>query len=378
MAIPLASERAVCSVCGERLNAKGDCVACLLRMGFKDSIADGKSDGSIVFGDFEIARHEDGSLWELGRGAMGVTYLAIDQVLHRKIALKVIEVPQGVRGSEAVRERFLREARAAAVLRHPNVAAVYQFGASADNSRCFYAMELVEGETLETRVRKEGPLNSQLVVEIGIQIAGALIAASGEGLIHRDLKPSNIMLKTRRGAGNELEVKIIDFGLAKAIANAGGEMDITHGEFVGTPNFASPEQFESVPLDVRSDIYSLGCTLWFALTGKNAIFGSQHGGNSSRPKNRRASCRTVENRVRSISVPVGAQVNACDRTCRAACCERLAGIAPALFRPNKDRKEPTRSTRPRCRSFFEFRPLCSVDFSFTTYASNGCWSSVER
>jgi serine/threonine protein kinase/Flp pilus assembly protein TadD len=273
MAISVAPIVTTCSVCGEPLNAKGDCVACLLRTGLEESIVEDTSPSSLLFGDFEIARREDGSLWELGRGGMGVTYLAVDKVLRRKVALKVIEVPEAARGSQTVRERFLREARAAGAIRHPNVAAVFQFGAAPDGSRCFYAMELVEGETLETRVRRDGPLNPKLVVEIAIQIGQALIAAATQGLIHRDLKPGNIMLKPGNAGVAELEVKIIDFGLAKAIADAGGEMDITHGEFVGTPNFASPEQFESGPIDVRSDIYSLGVTLWFALTGKTPFAG---------------------------------------------------------------------------------------------------------
>ncbi|HET9368031.1 MAG TPA: protein kinase, partial [Candidatus Udaeobacter sp.] len=119
----------------------------------------------------------------------------------------------------------------------------------------------------ETLVRRDGPLNSKVALEIAIQITQALMAAAAHGLIHRDLKPGNIML-TRGGTGGaELQVKIIDFGLAKAIVDAGGEPDLTHGQFVGTPNFASPEQFGSGPVDARSDIYSLGATLWFALTG---------------------------------------------------------------------------------------------------------------
>src|SRR5262249_33429111 len=217
----------------------------------------------------------DGSLLELGRGGMGFTYLARDKILRRRVALKVIDTPTVCthRDSQTARERFLREARAAAALRHPNVAAVYQFGAAPDGSRCFYAMELIEGETLETRVRRHGPLNPKLVVEIAAQIAQALIAAAAQGLIHRDLKPGNIMLKPGGAGKTEVEVKIIDFGLAKAVADAGGEMDLTHGEFVGTPNFASPEQFESGPVDVRSDIYSFGATLWFALTGKTPFAG---------------------------------------------------------------------------------------------------------
>ncbi len=264
---------AVCSVCGERLNTRGDCVACLLRS-LNETLFQTKP-SALVFGDFEIERRADGSYWELGRGGMGVTYLARDKVLRRKVALKVIETPtvSAHRDSQAVRERFLREARAAAALRHPNVAAVYHFGAAPDGTRCFYAMELVEGETLETRVRRHGPLDPKLVLEIANQIAHALNAAAAQGLIHRDLKPGNIMLKVGNSGAPEVEVKIIDFGLAKAVVNAGGEMDITHGEFVGTPNFASPEQFESRPLDVRSDIYSLGATLWFALTGNTPFAG---------------------------------------------------------------------------------------------------------
>ena len=264
---------AVCSVCGEPLNTRGDCVACLLRS--LDETLFQTKPSALVFGDFEVEQRADGSYWELGRGGMGVTYLARDKVLRRRVALKVIDTPtvSTHRDSQTARERFLREARAAAALRHPNVAAVYHFGAAPDVSRCFYAMELVEGETLETRVRRHGPLNPKLVLKIATQIAHALTAAAAQGLIHRDLKPGNIMLKPGNAGATELEVKIIDFGLAKAVADVGGEMDITHGEFVGTPNFASPEQFESRPVDVRSDIYSLGATLWFALTGKTPFAG---------------------------------------------------------------------------------------------------------
>src|SRR6266516_606592 len=269
MAISRASAGTVCSICGGALNAKGNCPAYLLRTALDRSVVEGESLAPLVFGDFEVARREDGSLWELGRGAFGVTYLAVDSVLRRKVALKVIDVPAAAHGPQAVRERFLREARAAAALRHPNVAAIYQFGASSNGSRCFYAMELVEGETLETRVRRDGPLGVKLVLEIAIQVTRALVAAAAQRLIHRDLKPANIMLSDT----TELEVKVIDFGLAKAIADAGGEMDLTHGGFVGTPNFASPEQFECSPVDVRSDIYSLGGTLCFALTGKTPFAG---------------------------------------------------------------------------------------------------------
>src|SRR5207247_8187669 len=119
---------------------------------------------------------------DVGHGAMGVTYLAIDKVLRRRVALKVIDVPAAARGSQSMRERFLREARAAAALRHPNVAAVFQFGASPDASHCYYAMELVEGETLETRVRRDGPLTVELALEIAVQVTRALMAAAAQGL----------------------------------------------------------------------------------------------------------------------------------------------------------------------------------------------------
>ena len=264
----LAASVAICSTCSEPLNVKGECLACLLRAGLDEPFDDAAApSGALAFGDFEIARREDGSFWELGRGAMGVTYLAVDKVLHRNVALKVIEAPQTTGDSTRVRERFLREARSAAALRHPNVAGVFQFGASPDANRCYYAMELVEGETLEARVRRDGPLKVELALEIAIQVTRALSAAAAQGLIHRDLKPGNIMLTRPDATMVEMEVKVIDFGLAKA-TNAVPETDLTHGGFVGTPSFASPEQFGSAPADARSDIYSLGVTLWYALTGQ--------------------------------------------------------------------------------------------------------------
>src|SRR5713101_4496015 len=117
----LATSVAICSTCSESLNAKGECLACLLRGGLNGSVEESVAErDSLVFGDFEIAQREDGSFWELGHGAMGVTYLAVDKVLHRNVALKVIEAPTMAGDSTAVRERFLREARSAAALKHPN------------------------------------------------------------------------------------------------------------------------------------------------------------------------------------------------------------------------------------------------------------------
>src|SRR5438094_368160 len=264
----LTTSIAICSTFNHSLNLKGECLACLLRGGLNGSVEESAAErGSLVFSDFEIARREDGSFWELGSGAMGVTYRATDKVLHRTVALKVIETPAAAGDSQAVRERFLREARAAAALKHPNVAGIFQFGASPEIDRCYYAMELVEGETLEALVRREGPLKAEHALEIAIQVTRALVAAAAQGLIHRDLKPGNIMITRANGETIKLEVKVIDFGLAK-VTNATGEADLTHGGFVGTPSFASPEQFGGAPADARSDIYSLGVTLWYSLTGQ--------------------------------------------------------------------------------------------------------------
>ena len=264
----LTTSIAICSICNESLNVKGECLACLLRGGLNGSVEESVAErDSLVFGDFEIVRREDGSFWELGCGAMGVTYRATDKVLHRTVALKVIETPAAAGDSQAVRERFLREARAAAALKHPNVAGIFQFGASPEIDRCYYAMELVEGETLEALVRRDGPLKPEQALEIAIQVTRALVAAAAQGLIHRDLKPGNIMITRADAETVKLEVKVIDFGLAK-VTNAVGEADLTHGGFVGTPSFASPEQFGGASADARSDIYSLGVTLWYSLTGQ--------------------------------------------------------------------------------------------------------------
>jgi eukaryotic-like serine/threonine-protein kinase len=125
-------------------------------------------------------------------------------------------------------------------------------------------MELVEGETVDSRLRRAGPLPPAFALEVIMQIVKVLVAAEAYGLVHRDLKPANLMIVDQ----TEVMVKLIDFGLAKALSAPESEADLSHGGFVGTPAFASPEQFTGVGVDIRSDLYSLGITLWRMLTGK--------------------------------------------------------------------------------------------------------------
>jgi serine/threonine protein kinase/Tfp pilus assembly protein PilF len=270
---------------------------CLLQAGIgsEETVHDPTSntfEGGMRFGVYEIDCHADGSLCELGRGAMGVTYRATDTSLQRKVALKIIKTDIAERNADA-RERFVREARAAAALRHEHIAVIHHFGMRLETGQYFYAMELIEGETLDERVHRAGPLDPRSTIGIAEQVTSALAAAEKHGLVHRDLKPANLMLvnaddtevigsdqtRSKRKRIRALRksgipvVKIIDFGLAKALHSATDPKSLTHDRFVGTPAFASPEQFEHSALDVRSDIYSLGETLWFALTGKTPFAG---------------------------------------------------------------------------------------------------------
>jgi serine/threonine-protein kinase len=299
---PSSQQLLTCPTCGaaleETFGGGGGCMFCLLQAGIgsdeevsQDSTLDPLG-GGTRFGVYEIDCHADGNLCELGRGAMGVTYRATDTSLQRKVALKIIKTDIAERNADA-RERFVREARAAAALRHEHIATVYQFGMRLETGQYFYAMELIEGETLDDCVHRKGPLDARSTIGIAEQVTSALAAAEKQGLVHRDLKPANLMLvkadelevsgsdqaRSKRSRIRALRksgipvVKIIDFGLAKAFHTATDPKSLTHDRFVGTPAFASPEQFEHSVLDVRSDIYSLGETLWFALTGKTPFAG---------------------------------------------------------------------------------------------------------
>lgn len=224
---------------------------------------------TVIFDHYEVLRRDDGSLYELGRGAMGITYKAFDTNLRVPVALKVINT--AALNNEVARQRFVSEARSAAKLRHRHVASVFHLGAGGDTY--FYAMEFIDGETVEALIKRQGPLKPALALRIALHVARALNAAHQHGLVHRDIKPSNLMLVKE---DDELVVKVIDFGLAKTI-HAEGEEDpatLSMSGFVGTPHFASPEQLEDGQIDIRSDIYSLGATLWYMLAGRTLFSGS--------------------------------------------------------------------------------------------------------
>jgi serine/threonine protein kinase len=269
-----------CQTCKAPLlaNAAGAfCPVCMLRYALAGDLRGEKSTGTILeddsfkyrFEHFELMTGEDGMPVELGRGAMGVTYKALDVDLRCPVALKVIS--ERYLNDESVRLRFLREARAAASLRHPNVASVFHLGKKGENY--FYAMEFVNGETLERLIKRSGPIELKLALEIATQVAAGLVAVQKQKLVHRDIKPSNIMVTFEEGGA--VTAKIIDLGLAQVANEPGSQSAISiHGGFAGTPEFASPEQFAGFGIDIRSDLYSLGVVLWNMLTGRVLFRGS--------------------------------------------------------------------------------------------------------
>jgi serine/threonine protein kinase len=269
----------VCASCGQAMThvgADGECMRCLVSFGFlsdEQQSEGAKSDkparpGPLRYTHFEVEVNADGYPKILGSGAMAVTYCARDKILDSTVALKVIS--RKLAADPTARARFLREARAAAQIQHPNVARVIHYGEQ--DGECFYAMELVHGETLEERVRRDGLLPLSLALEVVEQTARGLAAGEACGVIHRDLKPSNLM--TESDPSGQTLVKIIDYGIAKVMASDPTLQ--TQAGFIGTPAFASPEQFNEAgqqQVDTRSDIYSLGVVFWYLLTGRTPFPG---------------------------------------------------------------------------------------------------------
>jgi len=276
-------ERRVCPSCGNEFSGEVEfCPVCMLRKALAGGVESGESSAAEQdrtesipthiphrLENYELMTDQDGKPVELGHGAMGVTYKAFDVDLRCPVTLKVIS--ERYLGDESARLRFLREARAAASLRHPNVASALHLGRTGNSY--FYAMEFVEGETLESLLRRSGRLEAKMALEIATQVAGGLAAVHKKGLVHRDIKPSNIMVSLEdEGA---VTAKIIDLGLAKTVNEPRSQTAISiPGGFAGTPEFASPEQFAGVGVDIRSDLYSLGVVLWEMLTGHALFRGS--------------------------------------------------------------------------------------------------------
>jgi serine/threonine protein kinase/predicted ATPase len=269
--------RRTCQACGSVIPAGSElCPVCALRGALDEAretsefdVDPTHSSPASRFDHYELLAKADGTAFELGRGAMGVTYKAIDINLRCAVALKVINAR--FIGDESARRRFVREARSAASVRHPNVASVFHLGKSDEGY--FYAMEYVEGETLENLIKRCGRLEPKTALEIASQVAAGLAAIHEQNLVHRDIKSTNIMVSLKDGT--QLIAKIIDLGLAKPVADAPTEFDISiPGAFAGTPAFASPEQFAGVGVDIRSDLYSLGVVLWEMVTGKVMFRGS--------------------------------------------------------------------------------------------------------
>ena len=201
-----------------------------------------------AFGNYQLER-------ELGQGGMGTVYLAQDSGLHRQVALKILRSDLGDDPSFA--KKFLEEVEVTASLAHPNIIRVFTLGEQ--DGRLYLVMEHLDQPSLENRMENQAKISERDVLEIGIGIASALQFAHEEtGLIHRDIKPGNILF----GRGNI--PKLADFGLAAGARSAQGQQD----EIWGTPYYVSPERLLREPEDIRSDIYSLGATLYHAIAGR--------------------------------------------------------------------------------------------------------------
>ena len=201
----------------------------------------------------------------LGEGGMGVVVRARELALDRLVAIKFMTGPP----DPSAAERFLREARVAATIEHPQVVRVYSFGT--EGSRPYIVMQYIEGETLAQRIARRGPLPIAQALRVASETAEALRAAWEHQVVHRDVKPSNILLDARGRA------HVADFGLAKPIGGTDSSLTVT-GSFVGTPYYTSPEQAEAKPLDFRADMYSLGIILYEMLTGERPFDGSSPAG----------------------------------------------------------------------------------------------------
>jgi serine/threonine protein kinase len=214
----------------------------------------------LKLGRYEVVR-------ELGKGAMGIVYLAKDPLIGRLVALKTIRPAAHVDDDETkeFQQRFLREAQAAGILNHPSIVTVHDIGQDETSGVMFIAMEYVEGQNMKEVLSQGRPLTFEQVGEIVAQVGEALDFAHSKGIVHRDVKPANIILL------EGMRAKITDFGIAK-IASSVSNLTST-GQFLGTPNYMAPEQIKGAPVDGRTDIFSLGICLYECLTRRKPFGG---------------------------------------------------------------------------------------------------------
>ncbi|WP_373651037.1 serine/threonine protein kinase [Schlesneria sp. DSM 10557] len=223
-----------------------------------DSVAGPDVSGSPTPVGKAIGKYEIRS--QLGSGGMGAVYLAFDKMLEREVAIKVLS--QEVASSKTALQRFLQEARAIGRLNHPNVVSLHDIDLW--NGQYYIVMEYLSGGSLAEMVQTYGPSHWRVACKMIAQAAAGLAAAHAAGMVHRDIKPENLM-KTREGL-----VKVVDFGLTKLVDAAHDTRTAMtkQGQILGTPQYMSPEQFESSEVDLRTDIYSLGASLFRLLTGR--------------------------------------------------------------------------------------------------------------
>lgn len=205
----------------------------------------------------------------IGKGGMSAVFKAIERTKNQPVAIKML-LPS-MMDDQKTRARFEREARAANKVRHPNIVAMHDFGVSA-KGQPYIVMDYVVGEDLEKLIKRHGRLSLPHFIHVFAQVCDALHAAHSVGIIHRDIKPSNIMLMN--GDHNDSAVKLVDFGIAKIIESNSTNLTLTHtGDVLGSVLYMSPEQALGRKLDQRSDLYSLGCVMYEAITGKPAMMG---------------------------------------------------------------------------------------------------------
>ena len=242
---------------------------------------------------------------QLGRGGMGVVYLAEDVRLRRRVALKVLR--EEVAGDAERRERFLREARSASAVHHHNIATVFDVGQSGET--LYLAMEYVEGRTLRAVLDESGgKLDVGEAVRLGVQIARALACAHEVGIVHRDIKPENVMVRT------DGVVKVLDFGIAKMSADArpssteepnvppSSDFASRAGQVMGTPGYMSPEQCTSSPVDARTDVFSVGMVLIEMLSGMRPLRATAPAGELAHQHAPLRLARVLERSVRPAAV----------------------------------------------------------------------------